>query len=181
MSSACSDIGKVALYTTYNLGLCIPIGILRTSLAAFYLVKHCLNATNYKLAYRIRNQDQGKAVEKKQSDATEDKERSVDYYSYIKEAEARAIKVLNFASNQLEELDAVQLYKEERRINAIWQGELIRGISEIIWIGAPIWTGADFLGTKNVGIFSLEQLQEALNAEKAFDQHMHPFLSVRAH
>ena len=69
MSNHCTNVGKVAAYTVYNVGAAFITGLVRTIIAIAYIAKHAIFARAYEAAaskesVQIRNQNLDNKVER---------------------------------------------------------------------------------------------------------------------
>lgn len=180
MSAHTSGCGgaRVAAYTVYNLGLCIPIGMARTALAVFYLIKHAIIECTEDLP-RGNSSERGKEkekVEQNRKKAIAGGKKAKGLRGKAKAAaqvgEAFVIEGYKKGKHLIEEeAEGERIGDEQDELVSKWSDQLLRGVTEIFWFGAPIYTVRDHWDKDTkVSSLGVDELQNLWDQESAFDK-----------
>lgn len=190
------NLGRAALYTVYNLGFGIPIGLARTIISVAFVAKHTFYAKKYASAgatYKERLEDQAKNKSrqrelqlKKEKEKTREAKglNKVLHWGREKLSEVKN-EMGEFKDNlvlevktEANELITENITKEEKDRKAKWHGHLLRGVTEIFYFGAPYYTYQDNFSSKyKAAVFQLKDLVALIREEKATDREIRGLLT----
>ncbi|NGX61127.1 MAG: hypothetical protein K940chlam9_00608 [Chlamydiae bacterium] len=135
-----STIGKIAVYTVYNLGGSVIVGLTRTVIAIVYIAKHILLKEMYAEVYRQKEEERtSEVVEAKRR--TEESTGWQKPLNFVREIGVRG----QVAVEQLgDKVVHAGLTSSEEELKEMWKEELYRGLSEMIPVfGSAYWTYQD--------------------------------------
>jgi hypothetical protein len=187
----CLNIGKVVAYTVYNLGIGIIVGLIRTIIAVAYVAKHAFYAKAYEKVYNKdknarndqlaqsqteRDQKVQKAEQetKKATGVKKVKAKAAEFANKAEQAVGGAIEEIAYSVDQgAKEMAHDVLQNMEKTKQEAWYGELFRGVTELLLVGAPYHTYQDnFSKDHKVSIFGFEELQKLIQDEHDSDKIM---------
>src|ERR1700733_4607303 len=182
-SSAIGKTGTVCAYTIYNLGVGIIIGLVRTIIAIAYVAKHAFYAKLYEQAsQQAKTVRHNKNFEKQQNreQAVANAANKVEGAEGPKKVEAwiggklaqvshgvGAVKdkIVLDVKDAIQEVQvtAVEAFEDTRK--EAGYGQLARGLSEIVYVGAPYYTYQDNFYEHQVALFGYRELRQLIEDE----------------
>ncbi len=187
----CANFGKVVAYTVYNLGVCIVVGLVRTMIAVAYIARHAFVAHTYAEAQKQQSNKAKEALVGKQvasNRAVKEAEKATENAAGLNKAGAwlkeKATQAQHSVVGVIDDIEyqaskvaqgvrvtVVQGTCETRQ--EAWYGELVRGLSEMLIVGAPYYTYQDnFSKDHQVSIFGLQELAKLIQDEANADDVM---------
>lgn len=189
-SHHCENLGKVVAYTVYNLGVTIIVGLVRTLIAIAYIAMHIIYANAYAAAYKKEaNARFDHHVDKQVARDRENRKAEQETRlakGLLDTAKAKAHEVKTKLGNKMGELkDEIKYEANETFLEAQnefsqksefvrqeeWYGQLVRGLSEMVYIGAPYYTYQDnFSKDHKASVYGFQELKALLRNERDFDR-----------
>lgn len=172
------DATRAVVYTVYNLGGCVAVGLVRTAIAAWHLFDHIIINCFFVGLQRSNVEEkekQGEGARKKTNKAFGNVTEAVKQ----RQGKRLAQEGLNMVEAMISEgahhiekaTENWELGDEHDELTSMWCEELGRGILEIIWpIGSIYHTVTDNLGKKQVSVLGLDELEALRKRETQFGE-----------
>lgn len=188
-SQHCANLGKVAAYAVYNIGVGIAVGLVRTIIAVAYIAKHAFYAKAYDDAQRSQTSaHRDERVETQAARRREIRQAERDTWqatglgkltAVVKEG-ATKLKhkvgevvddVKSEASEAIRGAESATVHATLEARQEMWYGQLVRGLSEIVYIGAPYYTYQDnFSKDHKASVYGLQELADLMEKENEMDE-----------
>jgi len=177
---------RVAVYTAYILGAGILIGLARTVLAIIYIAKHAFYAKSYEAAHQ-KNLQKHSITEREHLREQENQEAEKNTHKThgLKKVRAwvaeQGTKLGNAIENAADHIGhPTESALEERQQNLVsvleaskkasWKEQLLRGISELFYVGTLYHSYRDnCVKNHRVSFLGLDELVQLVDGESQFD------------
>jgi transposase len=180
--------GRAAIYTAYNLGGSVFVGLARTAIAIAHIAKHTFYAKKYEVFKTMKQLERTAQHAMSEADrkaenakATEKTKKATGPKKGLAFFGEKATKLANKVDSVLEKVDM----KLENALDAVpakaiekltsmsrkdWYGQLARGLGEMVPVfGAAYYTYKDNFGKKPT-VLGLGELEELLKNEHNRDE-----------
>lgn len=167
MSSGVGEkVGRAAVYAIYNVGLSVPVGLVRTVIALCFIAKHHFNSAMYEEANNAREQG-------RQGENLTAQKRTRQSKGFRKKVWNKGEELLtrgsNFLEGKVEKWGTIGIKTMEETQARAWNDELIRGVAEIFFIGGPIYTYRDYTSKPKVSLLGIGELAKKWQADSELD------------